>query len=118
MLPKPEHPLNGGSKLALSRGLAGALLMHGSLAGCVAKAPLVERYSTAAFICEGGTSFQVRFSNDHVRVETMSGIYSLERRPSSVGRKYASPDTAFISDEERAVLTGADGGPFKHCHAI
>lgn len=118
VLPERDRPLNHGWNPAATKALAGALVIHATLAGCATSAPSLEQYPSAGFICEGGTFFSVQFSKDRVRVETGSGVYNLVRRPSSIGRKYASADATFILDEERAVLTGADGGPFRRCHAV
>lgn len=98
--------------------LTGALSMLGSLAACAGSATSRERYSSMDFICAGGTSFRVDLRDGEVRVTTRTGVYELDARPSSIGRKYSSADTTFILDEERAVLVGAGGGPFKRCHAV
>jgi hypothetical protein len=107
------HP--GAGKLFMA--MIGPLLLHGSLAACADSALALEKGLSASFICEGGSLFRVRFFDGQVRITTRSGAYNLDRRPSSIGQKYSSGDTTFILDEERAVLTGAGGGPFKRCHA-
>ena len=92
--------------------------MLASLAACAGSATNRERYSSMDFICDGGTVFRVDVRNAAARVTTTTGVYDLDARPSSIGRKYSSADTTFILDEERAVLIGAGGGPFKRCHAV
>jgi hypothetical protein len=96
--------------------LAGALLLQGALTGCAGIEPELARDPSLSFVCEGGTSFHVNFFDGQVRVTTSTSAYDLDLRPSSIGTKYSSDDTTFILDEDRAVLTGADGGPFKRCH--
>ncbi|MDP8913016.1 MAG: hypothetical protein M3N39_05520 [Pseudomonadota bacterium] len=98
--------------------MIGALLVHGGLGACAHTAPPLQQSSSARFICEGGILFRVDFVDRRVRVTTRSGVHELDRRPSSIGRKYLAGETTFIIDEDRAVLTGADGGPFKSCHEI
>lgn len=98
--------------------LTGALSILGSLAGCASSSIELEQNASLGFICDGGASFRVNFLDGQVRVATSRGIYDLDVRPFSIGRKHASGDTTLILDEERAVLTGADGGPFKRCHGI
>ena len=98
--------------------IVGALLLHGALAGCAATGPELERDGALSFVCESGTSFRVNFFDGQVRVTTSTDAYHLDVRPSSIGIKYSSGDTTFILDEDRAVLTGADGGPFKRCHEV
>jgi hypothetical protein len=58
----------------------------------------------------------VNFFDGQVRVTTSTSVYDLDVRPSSIGNKFSAGETTFILDEDRAVLTGADGGPFKRCH--
>jgi hypothetical protein len=95
---------------------AGALLLQVSLSGCAASGGELKRDAALSFVCEGGRSFRVDFLDRQVRVTTSANSYYLDRRPSSIGTKYASGDTVFLRDEDRAVLVGADGGPFKSCH--
>jgi hypothetical protein len=98
--------------------LTGALSMLASLAACAGSATGRGQDSSLGFICDGGTFFRVDVRDRQIRVTTRTGVYDLDARPSSIGRKYSSADTTFILDEERAVLVGAGGGPFKHCHAV
>lgn len=102
-------------KIALAA-IAGALLLQSALSGCAGTETELDRDPFLSFVCDGGTSFRVNFFDGHVRVTTSKSAYDLYARPSSIGTKYASNDTTFILDEDRAVLTGADGGPFKRCH--
>lgn len=95
--------------------ISGAVLLQG-LTGCAATRPISQRIEILSFICEGGRSFRVLLFGRQVRVTTSTGVYDLHLRRSSIGTKYSSGETTFILDEDRAVLTGADGGPFKRCH--
>ncbi len=90
-------------------------MLQGFLTACAGKDPEVARDASVQFVCAGGTTFRVTFLDGQVRVTTSAKSYDLDFRPSSVGRKYSTNDTTFIEDEERAVLTGAEGGPFHHC---
>jgi hypothetical protein len=96
----------------------GALLLHATLAGCAGTDPELQHDPNLHFLCEGGTSFRVAFLDGQVRVTTSTSTYDLDVRSSSIGTKYSSGETTFILDEDRAVLTGADGGPFKRCHEL
>ena len=92
--------------------------MLASLAACAGSATNRERYSSTDFLCEGGKTFRVDVRDRQVRVTTGAGVFDLDARPSSIGCKYSSAGTTLILDEERAVLVGAGGGPFKRCHAV
>ncbi len=92
--------------------------IHGTLTACAMSGPDLGRDPSVSFVCEGGTSFRVVFFDRQVRVTTSAASYDLDFRPSSIGRKYSSDSTVFIQDEERAVLIGAAGGPFKRCHEV
>jgi hypothetical protein len=96
----------------------GALLLQAPLTGCAGTEPELRNDPTLHFLCEGGTSFRVSFLDGRVRVTTSTSAYDLDVRSSSIGTKYSSGETTFILDEDRAVLTGADGGPFKRCHEL
>lgn len=95
-----------------------ALSTPWSLAACAGSATGRGQQSMLSFICDGGSSFHVDVHDRKIRVTTATGVYELEARPSSIGRKYSSAQTSVILDEERAVLVGAGGGPFKRCHAV
>ena len=95
-----------------------ALSVLASLAACAGSTTNREQHSSMNFICDGGKSFRVDARDRRIRVTTRTGVYDLDARPSSIGRKYSSANTTFILDEERAVLVGAGGGPFKRCHAV
>ncbi len=101
----------------LVRVIAGLLLLQGSVSACAGDKRDVERDpSSISFVCRDGITFQVMFIDGQVRVTTSTSGYDLVLRPSSIGQKYSSGETTIILDEDRAVLTGADGGPFKLCH--
>jgi len=101
-----------------ARLIAGALALHIALVGCAGTAPEIRRDSAQHFLCDGGTTFRVDFSDGQVRVTTNAAAYALGVRPSSIGSRYSSGVTTFILDQDRAVLTGAEGGPFRHCHGV
>jgi hypothetical protein len=71
---------------------------------------------TVTFACENGRQFAVQFLGNRIRVATSAGNYLLDHRPSSIGAAYVSDEAAFIQDEDRGVLEGADGGPYRQCH--
>lgn len=98
--------------------MAVAMSIQGTLTGCAGSRLGLESDPSVSFVCEGGTSFRVAFFDGQVRVTTSAASYDLDFRPSSIGRKYSSDSTVFIQDEERAVLIGAAGGPFKRCHEV
>ena len=82
------------------------------LGGCASfNGPTTE----TAFLCDGGASFKVAYRDRQARITTAAGQYVLDRRPSSIGKKFASTKVTFIHDDDRAALNGADGGPFRRC---
>jgi hypothetical protein len=68
------------------------------------------------FQCEEGIAFAVLYGSGTARIFTSAGLYDLTRIPSSIGARYRSETVAFIHDQDRAVLVGAQGGPFRSCH--
>lgn len=68
--------------------------------------------------CDSGASFSAQFSNGKVRIDTGERRYDLARRPASQGVRYGSDHVAFAQDEDRAVLIGAAGGPYKGCSEV
>ena len=89
----------------------GALLAAVACAQSGASEHTVER----VYRCDNGVSFVVSFQPGRAKIVTRSGVYVLEARKASLGRRYASGNVAFAQDEERAVLVGAVGGPFRNC---
>lgn len=83
------------------------------LFACVAAEPGTT--DAATYHCENGIFFSVEFFGRSARVTTLRNDYLLERRPSSIGRKYSADDVFFIQDENRAVLVGATDGPYRRC---
>ena len=96
--------------------LLGAVALQSALTGCAGTEQELVKDASLHFVCEGGRTFRVHFLDGQVRVTTSTSAYDLIVRPSSVGTKYSSGETTFIHDDDRAVLTGADGGPFNRCH--
>ena len=86
-----------------------------TLAGCAVAASARAQRHVLGFTCDAGISFSVVADAKRARVTTAVGSYVLKRRRSSIGRKYESATVAFIQDDDRAVLVGADGGPFRNC---
>lgn len=84
--------------------------------GACAMVEPVGQNTALSFACDNDVSFEVSYFNGRVRVITQEADYDLVVRPSSIGRKYSSESVTFIHDDDRAVLTGADGGPFRGCH--
>lgn len=96
--------------------VGGAMLLHGVLTGCSAEVPQLATDPAATFVCDNGITFRVDFYDGWVRVTTSTSSYDLAFQASSIGRTYSSDHITFIQDEERGVLIGAGGGPFKRCH--
>jgi len=86
-----------------------------TLAGCAVAASARAQRHVLGFTCDAGISFSVAADAKRAWVTTAAGSYVLKRRRSSIGRKYESATVAFIQDDDRAVLVGADGGPFRNC---
>jgi hypothetical protein len=84
------------------------------LLACAGAQP-ASRGAAATYHCENGVFFSAEFLGEGVRVTTLRESYVLERRPSSIGRKYSDGRIFFIQDEERGVLTGAADGPYRRC---
>lgn len=83
------------------------------LPGCIgAEAGAAD---AATYHCENRIFFSAEFFGRSARVTTLRNTYLLERRPSSIGRKYSDGDVFFIQDEDRAVLVGAADGPYRRC---
>ncbi|HLL32188.1 MAG TPA: hypothetical protein VK403_14455 [Allosphingosinicella sp.] len=95
-----------------ARRIAALALAPFLLPGCIA----AEAGTPAAtYHCENGTFFSAEFFGRSARVTTLRNSYLLERRPSSIGRKFSAGDVFFIQDEDRAVLVGAADGPYRRC---
>ena len=69
----------------------------------------------ARFRCLDDVRFAVRYTERRAWVTTSAKTYQMSRRRFSIGRKYSNAQASFIQDEERGVLTGAAGGPFRRC---
>jgi hypothetical protein len=67
------------------------------------------------YACAFGVEFTVRFSGTRAIVLADGQRYELEERPLSVGVRYGSDTVAFAQDDDRAVLVGAAGGPYRDC---
>jgi len=67
--------------------------------------------------CEGGEAFTVRDSGSAAVVRFADGDYVLQRKRSSLGRRYASPDAALIIDGETAVFVAEDRLDLDDCRA-
>ena len=85
-----------------------------SLMGCLG-AEKGGSDAAATYQCEDGTFFSAEFFGRSARVTTLGNSYLLERRPSSIGRKYSAGTVVFIQDEDRGVLVGAADGPYRRC---
>jgi hypothetical protein len=71
-----------------------------------------------AYECAFGIGFSVRFNGKRATVVTRNHRYELTRRPFSLGPRYGSDEVAFAQDDNRAVLIGAEDGPYRECLAI
>lgn len=72
--------------------------------------------SSVSFMCDYGASFTVEFGEEDALIHADGNTYRLRSRPSSIGRRYGSDRVAFMQDEDRGVLVGAEGGPFRNCN--
>jgi hypothetical protein len=80
------------------------------------EARTTEVASTLQYRCDRGVTFQVDIRGRRARISTSVASYDVVRVASSIGVKFSSADVTFIRDEDRGVLTGASGGPFRGCH--
>ncbi|MDF7775703.1 hypothetical protein P1X14_10635 [Sphingomonas sp. AOB5] len=78
-----------------------------------AQAEVVRTYQ-----CAHGITFSVRVEGERATVVTRNHRYPLTRRSFSLGPRYGSDTVAFAQDEDRAVLIGAEDGPYLNCLAI
>jgi hypothetical protein len=92
-----------------------ALLVMISLGGCGSVGTPAVETSSVSFVCDFGNSFSVEYRKDLALVHAGGNSYTLTLRPSSIGRRYGSDSVAFMQDEDRGVLVGAEGGPFRRC---
>ena len=106
---KPARRSGRKARSILVSGLAAVFLL-----GCVGPEPGNSDAATT-YHCEDGTFFSAEFLGRSARVTTLRNSYLLERRRSSIGRKYSEGDVFFIQDEDRAVLVGAADGPYRRC---
>lgn len=93
-----------------------------SIAMMLSPAPFAEGLPTLPretnerhYVCAFGIEFSVRFSGARAVVFADGQRYELEARPLSVGIRYGSKAVAFAQDDNRAVLIGAAGGPYRDC---
>lgn len=68
-----------------------------------------------AYECAFGIGFSVRFDGKRATVITRNHRYELTRRRFSLGPRYGSDTVAFAQDDDRAVLIGAEDGPYRDC---
>ena len=92
-----------------------SLLPLSFLSACAGQHEAANTASDTWFACDSGASFTAKRSGDYMVVTTMQGQYELAPRPSSIGQKFASPDTVLIIDDDMAVLTGAPGRGYNRC---
>src|SRR4051812_14857124 len=97
----------------LSLVFSGSVLLRGE--ALAAFAPADTGGKQLSYGCEDGVAFTITMGKRIAQVRTAGGSYELVRHRSSIGRKYASSTVAFIQDQDRAVLVGAEGGPFRNC---
>ena len=105
--PAGRHPLMGYLPFVAA---SAALLL-----ACAASEPAEEADEVRRYECAMGVGFQAMIGGRVAVVRTKSSSYVLDRRPASVGERFATGDVAFAQDEERAVLIGADEGPYRDC---
>jgi len=106
------HRSSGAFLSKLVMATMGTLLL--AEATCAQAGP-AARITRSAFVCDAGIGFVVWFGPGRARIVTRSGVYVIQARKASFGRRYASGDVAFAQDGDRIVLIGAAGGPFRNC---
>ncbi len=85
-------------------------------AGCATTAAATAA-ADLLYQCEGGEAFTVRDSGSAAVVRFTDGDYVLQRKRSSLGRRYASPRAALIIDGETAVFVAEDRLDLDKCTA-
>ena len=83
-------------------------------AGCATTAAATVA-ADLLYRCEGGEAFTVRDSGSAAVVRFTDGDYVLQRKRSSLGRRYASPQAALIIDGETAVFVAEDRLDLDRC---
>ena len=84
-------------------------------AGCASGSEVAVQLPRIDFVCSNGARFSVAYEEHGARITTSEGSWILPEKPSSLGRKFLSESAAFIHDEDRGVLNGLPGGPFRRC---
>lgn len=84
--------------------------------GCGGVGQRALEISSVPFMCDYGASFTVEYRGGVALIHAGGNTYTLRSRPSSIGRRYGSESVAFMQDEDRGVLVGAEGGPFRNCN--
>lgn len=93
--------------------LAAGLALCGPLAAQAQAGPATP----TRFACDRGVGFNVAYVRGGAWVTTSGGRWLLRQAPSSIGKRYASPEATLILDQDRAALVGLPGGPFLSCVA-
>lgn len=75
-----------------------------------------ENSTRLSYFCSGGRSFSVEAATLVAVVQTEHGLYPMEARPSSMGRKYQSDAGTLIIDEDFAALVLKKESMFKECY--
>lgn len=84
------------------------------LSSCSAAAtPQVRK---ATYACNDGKSFTIQRDGKNASLEYFGEHYSLSRRPSSVGVKYASPEATLIIDGDFAAFVTESLVDFERCY--
>ena len=84
-----------------------------ALANCSVAGPAAT--PSVLYRCADGRSFTVSRDRYEASVGYEDALYSLARRPSSIGAKYASPEAALIIDGDHAVFTSETIVDLKQC---
>ena len=86
------------------------------LAACGGSAGTAEAWSAPIlYSCSVGKTFEAEFRGRQVKIITRGGSRVMDERPSSIGRRFGSPEAAFMKDDDRGVLTGLPDGPYRRC---
>ena len=92
------------------------LIGSGLLLGACS-ASVSPQVSSARYVCEDGRSFSVKRDERAASILYTDTRYSLPRRPSSIGVRYASPEATLIIDGNFAALVTETIVDLQSCRA-
>jgi membrane-bound inhibitor of C-type lysozyme len=86
------------------------------LCGCATSGP-VGYGRQIQWVCDGGGAFSMHLT-DAGNAEVFAGgqTYSLPGLPAGSGTRYSNGSVEYWEHSGEAMLNGAVGGPYAHCH--